>query len=298
MILLTGASGFIGKDLLESLIEKYGGENILALTTNPLKECNFLLHNNYSFNNDIFLKNNYGNIHTLIHAGAFTPKNSNQINLVDASQSNIVNTHKLLQSTLPNLNKIIYLSTIDVYDNTENLSENSLEKPSSLYGFSKLYCEKMIENWGLQNNIDIQILRIGHVYGPGEDLYQKVIPNIINKVLNDEPIQIWGKGNEIRSFIFVKDVVKAILKSVDLESNIGIVNLVSNNSITIEEIVNKIVGISQKDIKIEYLHQNYIGRNYLFDNNKMIKWLLEKETNLEIGLKEEYDYFKNSKHRK
>ena len=88
MILLTGASGFIGKHLLKLLIEKFGEENILALTTNPSVGFPHLLHNNYKFDRDFFVKNGYGNIKTIIHAGAFTPKNKNQVNLIYSSNSN------------------------------------------------------------------------------------------------------------------------------------------------------------------------------------------------------------------
>jgi len=116
MILLTGASGFIGKHLLPALITEFGYDNIVALTSAPVKECNYLLHDNYDFSDDHFIKTKFGNsIQTIIHAGAFTPKNGKQANDCEKCNSNIFNTGKLLSATLPNLKKIIYLSTLDVY---------------------------------------------------------------------------------------------------------------------------------------------------------------------------------------
>ena len=292
MILLTGASGFIGKHLLKLLIEKFGEENILALTTNPSVGFPHLLHNNYKFDRDFFVKNGYGNIKTIIHAGAFTPKNKNQVNLIYSSNSNIFSTQKLLNTTLPQLQNIIFLSTIDVYDNVEKISEDTLEKPASLYGFSKLYCEKMIESWGNEHNKVIQILRVGHVYGPGEEAYEKIIPVSLAKIINNESIQIFGSGNELRSFIFIKDAVNAIINSIELKANMGVINLVSSQAISINDIINKIKYISKADTKIENIQSDSIGKNFVFDNSKMLKILLEKETNLDKGLKAEYEYMK------
>ena len=109
MILLTGASGFIGTHLLTALINKYGTNNIVALTSKPIDNVHSIIHNNYSFNADIFIKNNFEYIETIVHAGAFIPKNSIESNWIEKCNSNIVNTQKLLSSELPNLKNIIFL---------------------------------------------------------------------------------------------------------------------------------------------------------------------------------------------
>ena len=292
MILLTGASGFIGKHLLLLLIEKYGKENILALTSKPISESPFLLHSNYQFEKDFFIKNGYKDINIIIHAGAYTPKKGSEANDIELSNSNIGNTLKLLNAILPKLKKFIFLSTLDVYDNDDKISETTLEKPVSLYGHSKLYCERMIEIWGKNCNIQVQILRIGHVYGPGEEAYQKIIPITFNKVLKNEATKIWGTGNELRSFIYIKDVAKAIINSIDLEENIGVVNIVSGHSISMNELVKKIIFIAQIDVKTEKIETNIIGKSLVFDNSKMLHYLLDKETNFDKGLKEEFQYMK------
>jgi nucleoside-diphosphate-sugar epimerase len=293
MILLTGASGFIGKHLLFALVEKYGKENIVALTSKPIVECAYLLHNHYKFDGDFFVKNGFGKIETIIHAGAFTPKNGSEANNINYSSSNIYNTEKLLNTNLPNLKKIIFLSTLDVYGNDTITTESTLEKPVSLYGHSKLYCEKMIESWGKEHTVITQILRIGHVYGPGEEAYQKIIPITINKIFKNETVQIWGSGEELRSFIYIKDVIKAILNIISINENIGVVNLVGGNSITINDLVNKIQVLSKKEVEITKVETDTKGRNLIFDNSKMMKHLLTEETNLEIGLIEEIEYMKN-----
>jgi UDP-glucose 4-epimerase len=271
MILLTGVSGFIGSHLLQALMEKYHKEQLLCLTSKPIVTCNYLIHDNYQFNKDFFIKHGYSRIETIIHAGAFTPKSGMQADNIEFSNSNIGNTFSLINAELPNLKKIIYLSTLDVYDHAEIIDETTPEKPLTLYGYSKLYTEKMIEKWGIQNKINTQILRVGHVYGPGEEAYLKIIPVAIKNALSKKNIEIWGSGEELRSFIYIKDVVKAIVNSIALEENVGVINIVGGHAISINEIANKIVEISGINAAITHVQSTKPGRNLTFDNTKLKK---------------------------
>jgi UDP-glucose 4-epimerase len=293
MILITGASGFIGKHLLEALVVKYGSNQVLALTSEPTTACAYLLHNDYEFERDFFVDNGYDDIRIIIHAGAFIPKNTIQSNLIGFSNSNIWNTQKLLDANLQKLEKIIFLSTVDIYGLDEIISENSIESPVSLYGYSKLYCEKMIEIWSRKNEIKCQILRIGHVYGPGEEKYQKIIPLIMKRALCNEIIQIWGTGEELRSFIFIKDIVTSILNSIALQEDVGVINVVGGRPISINDLVQKIKDLSESELNIEYIQANTTSRNLVFDNFKMRRLLLEQETDFDTGLTAEFIYMKS-----
>jgi nucleoside-diphosphate-sugar epimerase len=294
MILITGTSGFIGSVLLDQLIAKFGANNVLALTSTPIDKCNYLLHNDYVFESDFFIKSGYINIDTIIHAGAFTPKNGNQANESHKCTSNIINTETLIKANNPNLKRFIFLSTLDVYGICDVLTEDSPVNPISLYGQSKVYCEKMIVSWAYQNNILPQILRIGHVYGPGEEKYQKAIPVMINKILNNESIQIFGSGEDIRSFIYIEDVIYAIIKSIELKSFDGPINIVSANQISIKNLAQVLIKNAESKTNIEFIEtQNVNQRDFIFDNSKMKKYLLNKEVDLILGLKKEYDYMKN-----
>lgn len=292
MILITGASGFIGKHLLDELVSVYGREHILALTSNPLKGCPYLLHHNYNFSKNYFVESGYANIETIIHAGAFTPKSGQQANNIDECNTNIFNTSLLLSSNLPELKKIIYLSTLDIYGNDDVISENTKVEPVSLYGDSKLYCEKLVMRWAQSNNSIAQILRIGHVYGPGEEAYQKIIPITIQKLLKKQPLQIWGSGKELRSFIYIKDVIKAIISSLTLDESIGAVNVVSAHKVSMESLVEKLITISGEKPEIEYIANSAVARDLVFDNTKMKTFLLQDELPLTDGLAIEWEYMK------
>ena len=296
MILLTGASGFIGKHLLSALIKEYGSEHVLAFTSVPVSNCRYLLHNDYNFDSDYFVKAGFANsIKTIIHAGAFIPKNNSHANNWQKCNFNVINTDKLLKASLPVLEKFIYLSTVDIYGSDEIISEESPVKPVSLYGDSKLYSEKMIAAWAGTEGKIYQLLRIGHTYGPGEEMYQKVIPVTITKLLEGKPLQIWGAGTELRSFIYINDLVTAILNSVKLDGYIGPVNIASSQRISIKELVDKLIIVSGIQPVVEKIPSNTPGRNLVFDNSKMKKYLSVSETPLDEGLSEEWNYMRQRK---
>nr|WP_294786837.1 NAD(P)-dependent oxidoreductase [uncultured Flavobacterium sp.] len=295
MVLLTGTSGFIGSALLDKIISIYGASNVIALTSKPIDKCNYLLHNNYNFDPDFFIESGFEDIEIIIHAGAFTPKKGSQANDCFECTSNIKNTENLLKANLPNLKKFIFLSTLDVYSVFDGvLKEDSPVIPDSLYGQSKVYCEKMIASWANQRNILHQILRIGHVYGPGEEQYQKVIPVMIKKILQNESLQILGTGDVIRSFIYIEDVISAIVKSIDLELFDGPINIVGGKQISIIDLAKLLIKNAKSSTIIEFIEASSIAqRDFIFDNSKMKNKLLKEEIDLSVGLMLEYNYMKN-----
>ena len=290
-ILLTGASGFIGSKLLKSLIKKYGVESIVVLSSKNIKhvEC-YIYKSPQDFNiNEKYFKK----VTHIIHAGAFIPKEASQVNNIEDSCSNIDFTKNLLKYKFESLKRIINLSTIDVYAaSLEKLSEKSEINPSSLYGMSKLYCERMIKCFSENHKVDYINLRLGHVYGPGEEEYKKVIPVTIKKILESKPIQIWGNGTELRSFIFIEDVVNSIINSIFSPINDKNINVASGNAISILELINMLTSFNSRSHEIQKIQTNHASRDVIFDNSMLLNNILEKENDLKQGLKIEYEYMK------
>lgn len=290
-ILLTGASGFIGSHILTRLIETFGKDSIVVLTSQKMPSVNCVLYKTYKefgLNTDFF-----DDVTHIIHAGAFTPKDSKSANDLNACFSNIEYLKELLSFKLINLTRFINLSTLDVYASTkEILSEESIINPISLYGSSKLYCEEMLKVFSHEKKIVYINLRIGHVYGPGEEKYKKVLPISIQKILEGKSVEIFGDGDELRSFIFISDVVESIINAIKVSvSNINI-NVVSGVSVSIKELLSKLIEISGKSLNIEQKKSNHEKRNLVFNNDLLLNTLLKSETDLMSGLKIEYEYMK------
>ncbi len=292
MILLTGASGFIGSHLLDTMIDKYGSDRIVVLTSQPTEKCRFLFHQDYKLDKDIFLKAGVSDIKTILHAGAFTPKTVIESNDIDQSNSNIINTSALLSTHLPNLRNFIFLSTLDVYGYDNPITEESNIKPVSLYGHSKLYCENLVTTWSLKKGINFQILRIGHVYGPGEEKYQKLIPMVMKQVLNHETVKLYGTGSDIRTFIYITDVVQSIINSIKSQVKNETINVVGEEQISIKDLIEKIIRITGQKVVIEKITSHAKPRNLIFDNSKLKKLLHKPSVSLEEGLRLEWEYIK------
>lgn len=295
-ILITGASGFIGANLLKSLENnpKYVNDKIILLASKEIEGYLCIIHNNYKFTKEDFYKKGINMIDIIIHLGAFTPKSSLESNDIDRSISNINNTEYLLQN-LPNVpKKFVFISTIDVYGIVNGIiSEDSPTVPNTLYGLSKLFLEKMIFEWAKNNKVILQILRIGHIYGEGEDEYKKILPMSINKILKNEAPVIYTDGKEKRTFLYIADCCNFILNSIVLDEYLGPINIVGNRTITILDLINLIIEISEKNITPKVENMNIEVKDFVFDNNKMNKYLGMEATLLEEGIKREYKYFEN-----
>jgi len=150
----------------------------------------------------------------------------------------------------------------------------------------------MIGAYGVGKGISTQILRLGHIYGPGEEKYKKMLPLTINNILLDRPVEIWGEGSELRSFIYIDDVVSSILSSIELRENVGVINVVGGVSLSIRELVEKIIATSGKSVSVVFREAASKGKDFVFDNRLLMKTLLEKETSLDSGLEVEYLYMK------
>jgi UDP-glucose 4-epimerase len=289
-ILVTGTSGFIGSQLLAKLCKVYGSDNIIALSSRSCDICETVVYTENQFHLTEVQSELVKSAEVLIHAGAFTPKNAKATNDILRSNSNINYTARLLQLPLDNLSKIIYLSTIDVYAAEVIISEETPTHPSSLYGWSKLYCEQMITAYANERDLTNLILRIGHVYGPGEEKYEKFIPNAINSIQRIGSVELWGSGEDLRSFIYIDDVIVAIINSINADTDLRVINVVGSSPISIYEILQLLIKISGKEVSILQKDSNGHRRDYIFDASKLHQYLLEKETELSIGLKFEYDY--------
>lgn len=290
-ILLTGGSGFIGSKILNKLISNNSTSDVIALTSKQLNDVKCIIYKNI---NDFGLDKDYFNdITHIIHAGAFIPKNIFEANDQSKCLTNIEYTKELLSFNFKKLEAIIHLSTVDVYASTHNrICENSKIDPISLYGASKFFNEKLVKYYADERGIKHFNLRIGHVYGPGEEKYKKVLPNAIRNVLLNTPIELWGDGSDLRSFIFIDDVVETVINALNTTSDISDINVVSANSISIKDLLTKIIEISGKNLEILQKPSTHKKRDLVFDNTILISNLLKNETDLTEGLKIEYEYMK------
>lgn len=294
-VILTGTTGFIGRNFLK-YIDNQGyvsSNDVVLISSESIPGYQTINRNNFSWKSELqdFLNGEIAD--TVYHLGSFTPKSGAEANNLEGSCSNIVFTQDLIETITPP-KCFVFTSTLDVYDFKEIVDENTPPNPSSLYAWSKLYCEKMLTVWANSNNVNLQILRVGHVYGEGEDSYKKLIPLSIDACLKAENPKLFTTGSELRSFIYITDICKMIYKSSIVESSVGIVNLVGCEPKSVKEVIETIIQLINPTLSCEFAG-NALGVTTRFSNVKMLELFGNEYTQFSIGIQNEIQYFKSKK---
>ena|ERR1035437_1546122 len=301
VILVTGAHGFIGAHLVARL-SKITGEKLLLLSRQDRQSTQ---------QDEVWLKGELGqltpeywqshdisHIDYVFHLGGFIPKIAAEANRINqAIDDNILGTHALLESLPEKVEKLIFSSTVDVYAQLENgdiLTESAKVVPSALYGASKLFCESLISAWAKECGCDYAILRYGHIYGPGEEQYGKLIPIVIRNLLANQAPVIYGDGSTLRDYLYVGDAVEATIRATLIEGDIGPINIVRGESVSMEEVVQLLVRLVGNNKEIEFLLNKPNGNSLRFDNSLMTKSLGNwPKTSLAEGLAAEVEAFRS-----
>ena len=288
-IVITGTSGFLGSRLLKAARSSYGRE-VTEFSSPGLDSSDFVHPDAITPAELAAVKE----AEVLIHAGAFVPKNGPDTNHIMKCNGNISYTEQLLALPWNNLKKIVFLSSSDVYANVDGpINEATPPVSISLYGLSKYYCERIVSVFAADRGIRSQLLRICHVYGPGEEEYGKVIPATIQNIVAGKDVEIWGEGSERRSFILVDDVVQAVLNSVELQEDPGVINVAGSNSISMADLLEKLIAIGGRETGIVQREFSGITRDVVFDNTKFRRYMLAEETDFTEGLQAEFRYFED-----
>jgi GDP-D-mannose 3',5'-epimerase len=221
-------------------------------------------------------------------------------------QNILINTNVLsacLENCIPNY---IYVGTACSYpqhlqmaDGISVLREEQTypANPESAYGWSKLMGEYEAGIAQRTGRINVGLLRLHNVYGPGvsfEPDRAQVIPALIRKAIlyPAEPFVVWGDGNQYRDFIYVDDVVDALLLMADKGMNRDVLQVGSGNATSIRDLARLIVEISGKPITPAFDISQPQG-----DRGRIADWTRAREilgwswkTDLTTGLQQTYDW--------
>lgn len=168
-------------------------------------------------------------------------------------------TFVLLQlSVKHNIKKFVHASTGSVYGEPQYFPSDEKHPlcPTSYYGVSKLAGERYVEVFGKMYGLNYSILRYYHVYGARQvsSDYGGVVAIFIKKCLNNEPITIYGTGEQLRSFTYVKDIVNAnFLCANDKRTNGEIYNACSGIQVSIQELCDLVKDkMNCNELKVNY----------------------------------------------
>ena len=309
-ILVTGAAGFIGTNLILKLLDDKNNK-IIAIDnfmTGSIK--NIPNHNNLTFYNfDIcktdvidFILHNYEKIDEIYHLASIASPIHYKKHPLETLNVGYNGTKNILEIVYYYKSRFLFTSTSEIYgDPKEHPQKESYHGNVNCYGQrscydeSKRVAESLVYSYRTLYNLDTKIVRIFNTYGPYMNIDDgRIITEIIKAIKLEQPLKINDYGIQTRSFSFVNDTIEMMINVMNSEYNHPI-NIGNDNEISINELIKIAEEVTNKKIEVVYNKHNDI------DDPKvrkpclsLYKMLISKDihkTNLRDGFKETFEFF-------
>jgi len=324
-VLITGGAGFIGSHVIRKMVKKYPDYLIVNLDkltyAGNLNNLNDIEnYENYKFENidinnvkaidSLFKKYLFDNV---IHLAAESHVDRSISNPDDFIITNVLGTLNLLNAckdTWVNseINCFYHISTDEVYGSlgeTGFFTESTSYDPRSPYSASKASSDHLVRAYGHTYSLPVKISNCSNNYG-SHQFPEKLIPLIINNILNKKPLPIYGKGENVRDWLWVEDHANAI----DLVFHKGKLgetyNIGGHNEWTNLDLVNLLCDIMDKKLlnkvgdsrKLITYVKDRAGHDlrYAIDATKIEKELgFKPSVNFQVGLEKTVDWYLDNK---
>ena len=254
-IIITGAIGMLGKNLLEIL--NYNETEVTLFVRNKERLSKFVEKNIFEnvtvvkgdIRNFDDCRRNIKDIDTVIHLAAIVGSSSSVEEPRDTCITNSFGTLNVLEAMrLNDGENIIFPSSIAVYGNNINASESDMDKISPLtpYDFSKFLSEQLCEMYSSCYSIKHLIFRFSHLYGKYQS-ENNLISDLFKKIKTNNVVEI---GNDVsRDFLNAKDAAGLITKFLNFKDS-NVFNVGTGRETKISEVVQRISKIMNKKIRV------------------------------------------------
>ncbi len=258
-ILVLGGNGFLGLNLTRSLLEKGHQVRIFDIATKNIEgeiKSKTEIHKG-SFSDTYALTEALEGIDLVFHLISTSIPSTSNIDPLRDIETNLMATVRLLQiMKKKSVNRLVFFSSGGtVYGNPEQLPvrEDSQLNPICSYGVVKAAIENYLFMFKSLYNLEYTVIRPSNPYGPFQSHagFQGLIGTVLNKILRNETIKIWGDGTVERDYIYVNDLTDFCIKI--LESPLkGIYNIGSSKSYSVNHVLEQIKKTLNVDIKTEF----------------------------------------------
>lgn len=259
--LVLGGSGFLGSHLTEALLER--GFSVRVLDR-PRPPGSIPLNPRIDWVEGDFLHQEQiaealSGCDTVFHLISTTlPKASNDDPTFDV-RTNILGTVQLLQAASKcAVRKVIFVSsggTVYGVPRSIPIPESHPTDPICSYGIGKLTVEKYLHMYHSLHGLEYCVLRVANVFGERQSVSsgQGAVSVFLNRALHRRPIEIWGDGMVVRDFVYVEDVVDALVRAMSHSGDVRIFNIGSGEGKTLNNIVQAVEKLLSRRIEIRYL---------------------------------------------
>ena len=311
--LIIGSNSFAGSDFIDFLLKKnfkvYGVSRNKEVDNEYLRYKKNQKIKNYKFyqinlnlKKDInkliqIIKKN--KINYIINFAAQGMVAESWINPQDWYLTNVVSNSILIKEISKlKIKKYLNFSTPEVYGHTPSLmKESNFFAPTTPYAISRSAQDFNLLAYYNTYDFPVVFTRAANIYGPYQQSY-RIIPKIIISILTNKKIPIHGKGNTLRSFVYMPDVSRALYKIVLDKKNLGETFHISSKKfisiLELTKLINKLMDVKNQNF---YHVRERDGKDLKYTlNSKKIrtKYSWSEKTNLEEGIKDTIDWVKRN----
>src|SRR4051812_395725 len=311
-VVVCGGGGFIGGHLVGDLIRK-GHKHVRCVDVKPKSEWYQVHGQAENVVADLNLRDAASNAVRGTDVVINLACNMGGMGFIELNKglcmiSVLINTHLLMGAREHGVKRFFYASSACVY-NGDKQKEKKLETflkeedaypamPEDGYGWEKLFSERMCRHFREDWKVPTRVARFHNVYGPfgtwdgGREKAPAAICRkvIAAKMANKHDIEIWGDGNQTRSFMYISDCLKGIEMITDSETWHDPINLGSSEGVTINQLVDIVEDIAGIKLKRNYNLSAPKGVNGRNSDNTLIQKVFnwEPNTRLRDGMEKTY----------
>ena len=301
--LVTGGAGFLGSFLCEKMLDQ--GHEVIALDnfyTGSRKNISHLLdHPSFELIRHDIVEPILLEVDWIFNMACPASPIHYQYNPVKTVKTSVMGAINMLGLAKRVRARILQASTSEVYGDPEIHPQQESYWGSvnpiglrSCYDEGKRVAETLMMDYHRQNQVDIKLVRIFNTYGPRMHINDgRVVSNFIVAALKEEPLEIFGDGEQTRSFCYVSDLIDVILKMMNKDDLIGPVNIGNPGEFTIRELAEKILKLTGSRSKIQVRQERSDDpvrrRPDISLAREKLGW--EPSVDLEEGLGKTIEYF-------
>ena len=303
-VLVTGGAGFIGSHLVNKLVNQNHHVVVIDDLSSGKREN---VHARATFYQDdvrdkkiadIFEKENPASVY---HFAARPLVQEAYENPYDAIETNVMGTANILEicRQRKNLESIIIVSSDKAYGKSSQLpyAEHHPLQGDHPYDVSKSSADLIAQTYAKTYGMPVLITRFSNVFGPGDVNFSRIIPGIMESLIKNKELEIRSDGTMIREYTHVNDIVDGCIKLANHKQHFGeAFNFGSENVFSVLDVIKKSEEALGTKISYKILNtaKNEIPAQYLDWSKAKEKLQWQPNTSFEQGIKETFDWHKNS----